>query len=366
MHNADDHASNEFSLRFWRAASAYWSGPSASVSWAIAALLVAVVLLQLLVQYWLNIWNRNFFDALSTKDSAALWAQARLFAVLAGVSIMLGLVSVWGRMTVQRRWRESLTRGLIEHWLKNGRYRRLKRAPGENQQADARIAQDARVATDSPIDLVLGLISSVLGAFVFVGVLWTVGGGFPVTMFGLAVVVPGYLVIAVVLYSASITLAMLIIGRHLTRVIQGLNQAEATFRAAANCVCEAAGHTGPSQDEEATMRRDLSSGLDAVLARWKELLWQLLGTTFITEGNSLLAPVVGWLLCVPKYLAGTMSLGELTQAAAAFVIVQGAFTWLVNNYQRVADWASSVNRVGELLTALDDLAQGEPKYAAES
>jgi ABC-type uncharacterized transport system fused permease/ATPase subunit len=104
--------------------------------------------------------------------------------------------------------------------------------------------------------------------------------------------------------------------------------------------------------------------LSQVLARWRDFLWQLLGTTFVTEGNSLLAPVVGWILCIPKYLAGTMSLGELTQAAAAFVIVQAAFNWLVNNYQRVADWASSVNRVGALLAALDQLAQGEgPEYA---
>jgi len=34
-----------------------------------------------------------------------------------------------------------------------------------------------------------------------------------------------------------------------------------------------------------------------------------------------------------------MSLGELTQAAAAFVTVQGAFNWLVDNFQRLADLA---------------------------
>lgn len=350
--------------RFWRTASAFWHGSSARVSWTLAALLIVVVLLQLLVQYWLNLWNRHFFDALGTKDGPMLWAQAQLFVLLLAASIALGLLSVWGRMTAQRKWRESVTRYLIEYWLKNGRYKRLKHVAGEHQQADARIAQDARVATDAPIDLALGLLNSVLGAIVFVGVLWSVGGDLSINVSDQVLTIPGYLVIAVILYSASITIAMMIIGRHLTRVIQDLDQAEATFRSAANCLCEVADHGTPSDSEEATMRNALSRGLDQVLARWRDFLWQLLGTTFVSEGNSLLAPVVGWVLCIPKYLAGTMSLGELTQAAAAFVIVQAAFNWLVNNYQRVADWASSVNRVGALLVALDELAHGErPEHA---
>ncbi len=345
--------------RFWRTASDFWRGSSARVSWTLAALLIVVVLLQLLVQYWLNLWNRNLFDALGTKDGPMLLAQARIFVPLAAASIGLGILSVWGRMTAQRKWRESVTRHLIEHWLKNGRYRRLKHIAGEHQQADARIAQDARVATDAPIDLALGLPNSVLGAVVFVGVLWSVGGDLSINVSDQTVTIPGYLVIAVVLYSALITITMMIIGRHLTHVIQDLDQAEATFRAAANCLCEVADNDKQSESEEVAMRNALRLGLDQVLARWKDFLWQLLGTTFVTEGNFLLAPVVGWLLCVPKYLAGTMSLGELTQAAAAFVIVQAAFNWLANNYQRVADWTSSVNRVAALLAALDELAHGE-------
>ena len=51
-----------------------------------------------------------------------------------------------------------------------------------------------------------------------------------------------------------------------------------------------------------------------------------------------------------------MSLGEMIQAAAAFVIVQGAFNWLVDNYARVADWLSSVHRVVLLLDWLDGVA----------
>ena len=80
--------------------------------------------------------------------------------------------------------------------------------------------------------------------------------------------------------------------------------------------------------------------------------------TFVSHGNTLLAPIAGLILCAPKFLAGTMTLGELTQAAAAFTLVQGSFNWLVDNYGRVADWVSSLERVGGLLISLDQLNHG--------
>jgi putative ATP-binding cassette transporter len=38
------------------------------------------------------------------------------------------------------------------------------------------------------------------------------------------------------------------------------------------------------------------------------------------------------ILCAPKFLNGTMTLGQVMQAASAFTIVQTAFNWLVDNY----------------------------------
>jgi ABC-type uncharacterized transport system fused permease/ATPase subunit len=86
---------------------------------------IAVVLLQLLLQVLLNLWNRNFFDALERKDGHALWIQAQLFLPLAAASILLAATSVWGRMTAQRSWREALTRQVVKTWLDKDRFRHL-------------------------------------------------------------------------------------------------------------------------------------------------------------------------------------------------------------------------------------------------
>ena len=83
--------------------------------------------------------------------------------------------------------------------------------------------------------------------------------------------------------------------------------------------------------------------------------WQLMRMTLVSHTNVLLTPVVGLLLCMPKYLSGTMSLGEVVQAAAAFAMVQGAFNWITDSYGRLAEWTSSANRVASLLLVLDQI-----------
>jgi vitamin B12/bleomycin/antimicrobial peptide transport system ATP-binding/permease protein len=339
--------------RFWLTASRFWRGRSARWACGLTVVLVLIVLLQLLVQYLLNYWNRHFFDALERRDASALWTQAALFVPLAVASVVLAATSVWGRMTAQRKWRESVTRQVIEYWLANDNFRRLDPLASDSANPEYRISEDVRIATEAPIDLMLAFLASVLTAVVFLSVLWSVGGSLVLVAFGRSWTVPGYLVISVAIYSSLFSSAMILVGRQLTSVIERKNQAEAELRGAADRLLQAKARA--ENGNETAMRRMLWTAVHAVLARWRSLSWQLVSTTLVSQSNYILAPVLALLLCVPKYLAGTMSLGEVTQSAAAFATVQGAFNWLVDNYGRIADWRSSVNRVATLLLALDRL-----------
>jgi putative ATP-binding cassette transporter len=170
---------------------------------------------------------------------------------------------------------------------------------------------------------------------------------------GYELTVPAYLVVGVIVYSTAFTAMMIAIGRNLTSVIQAENQAEAELRAAADHIREI-GEATSSAAAAPEDHRSLWHALRQVLLRWRQLCRQLMGTTMVAQTDVLLAPVFAWILCAPKFLAGSMMLGELTQAAAAFVMVQVAFNWVVDNYQRLADWRSSAYRVATLLQALDD------------
>jgi putative ATP-binding cassette transporter len=345
--------------RFWQSASGFWRGPSAWRAWLLVVLLIATVLLQLWTLYGLNFWNRDFFNAIGRNDAADLWTQALRFVPLAGASIFLAILSVWTRMTLQRTWREWLSNHLYDYWLENDHYTRLRFMPGDHQAPEFRIADDARIATDLPVDLTLGLFSSFLTAITFIGVLWSVGDGLLIGFGGLMVTIPGYLVISVVVYSVLLSAGTLLIARHLVHVLEENKRSEAELRSIGTHLRES-GEGTALEDGKKDGRQVLRSALTAVIFIWRIYCWQLMRLTLITHTSLLITPVIGLLLCTPKYLAGAMTLGEVVQAAAAFVMVQGAFNWFTDNYARLAEWASSANRVASLLLALDqvDSARG--------
>jgi vitamin B12/bleomycin/antimicrobial peptide transport system ATP-binding/permease protein len=345
--------------RFWHSASRFWRTEKAI---SLLVFLVVIVLLQLLVQVLLNIWNREFFDALGHRDARTLWLEALYFVPLAAVSILLAATSVWARMTTQRSWREAMTRHVLDIWLAKNRFRRLNELIKGAENPEYRISYDVRIATDAPIDMTLSFFSSILTSITFFGILWTVGGSIEISLLGVSTTIPGYLVFGVIFYSGGVSFLMHLFGRHLAGVSERVNQAEAEFRSTVDAFHEG-NHDLEIVPDSPERRQTLQLKLQTVLLWWREYCWQLVRTTLISHANFLFAPVVAWLLCAPKYLSGEMSLGELTQSAAAFVVVQSAFNWLVDNYTRLADWQSSASRVATLLLALDEL---EAKETTES
>jgi len=350
----------ELLLRFWKAASGYWRGRAAWKAWLISVALIATVLLQLLTQYKINFWNRDFFNAIGRRDEAQLWTEAVRFLPLAAASLSLAVFSVWGRMTMQRDWREWLSNRLYDCWLSDNSHIRLKSAITDHKAPEFRIAEDARVATDFPVDLALGLFSSVITLVTFIGVLWQVGGSLPLRIDGVTVTVPGYLVVSVILYSLLLAVAMWLTARHLTGVLEENKRAEADLRSIGTHLRESGeGKVAPDADREG--RGSIGAALRAVIEIWRVYCWQLMRMTVVSHSNTLVTPVIGLLLCIPKYLAGAMSLGEVVQAAAAFVVVQTAFNWFTDNFGKLSEWAASANRVASLLLALDEVDTSNPR-----
>jgi putative ATP-binding cassette transporter len=119
---------------------------------------------------------------------------------------------------------------LIDRWLANGRYYQLNLVSGDHQNPEFRIADDVRIATEAPIEFTTGVLSAFLSASLFIVVLWTIGGALEFSVWGMQVSIPGFLVLAAVLYSAFASGAMVLIGRRFVRVSERKNQAEAEYR----------------------------------------------------------------------------------------------------------------------------------------
>src|SRR6202011_4778829 len=192
----------------------------------------------------------------------------------------------------------------------------------------------------------------------FIVVLWTIGGALDFTLGGVPRHVPGFLVIAAVLYAAVASGSMVLIGRRFVAVSESKNQSEAELR----CLLTRLRENGESialiqgEDEE---RAGVGRALRKVLRAWRSIGFQNMKTTIVSQTSSYIAPVLPVILCAPKFLNGTMSLGEVMQAASAFAIVQGAFNWLVDNYPKLADWTASARRVASLIASLEAAESGD-------
>ncbi|MGV1872974.1 ABC transporter ATP-binding protein/permease [Agrobacterium rosae] len=344
--------------RFWISARGFWGRGGDVFAWAASLGLLIMIGINVGFQYGINVWNRGLFDAIEQRNAADVYYLGSLFPPLVLGSVALVTAQVYVRMRIQRRWRTWLTKGLIGRWLDNGRYYQLNLIKGDHQNPEARISEDMRIATEAPVDFTAGVISAFVSASTFIVVLWTIGGALTLPIAGTVVTIPGFLVIAAVIYATITSSSIAFIGRNFVRVSETKNQVEAEFRYTLTRVREN-GESIALLGGEEEEREDLDRRFANVRKQWRLLSNQYMRTTLVSHSSMLIAPVVPVLLCAPKFLDGSMSLGQVMQAASAFTIVQGAFGWLVDNYPRLADWNACARRVASLMMSLDGLEHAE-------
>src|SRR6185312_13793138 len=344
--------------RFWISARGYWGRQGDRLAWTFSIGLLLLIVGTVGFQYGINVWNRAIFDAIERRDAGKVYHLTVIFFPLAFGSVALGIAQVFVRMSLQRRWRTWLTASVISRWLANGRYYQLNLVGGDHRNPEYRIAEDLRIATDSPVDFIAGVTSAFLSASTFIVVLWTIGGALTVTIGGSSLTIPGFLVIAAILYAAIASGSIMVIGRRFVQISEDKNQAEAEFRYTLTRVREN-GESIALLGGEEEERDGIDKTFANVLRQWARLAGQHMRTTLVSQGSSLIAPVVPLLLCAPKFLASSMSLGQVMQAASAFTIVQSAFGWLVDNYPRLADWNACARRIASLMVSIDALERAE-------
>jgi putative ATP-binding cassette transporter len=335
---------------YWRLAGDYWKGPTAFQAWALTGISFFLVVGNIVVQYGINVWNRTFFNALQRHDSNFAYQAIGLFLVLAFLAALVAVLQLIFRMKLQILWRQWLTRRLVARWLGEQRFYRLNIAAPDLDAPEFRIAEDAKVATEPVVDFGYGIANAVLTAVVFFGVLWSASGS--AMFFGWRI--PGFMVYAAILYSVIMSASMLLFGRALIARIEDRNRTEAQLRYEMGRVrenAESIAMVGGAEDEV----KGLESTMQLVTSAWTQVVARQGWLTWLMGGNGVMAPVLPLLLAAPNYLSGEITLGALTQSAAAFVQVQVALNWLVDNYARIAEWLASAGRVTGLWTAFSDL-----------
>ncbi len=350
---------------FMRLGRGYWYGRTATSAWLLTLAVLSLVLLGILMQVGVNQWSALFFNAIEQRSMRQLSEALHLILALALLMGVSGAAYVQVKMRLQVRWRQWLTLALVDRWLTDRRFYRLSVANGSGiSNPEYRIADDVRNATEPLVDFIAALLTSVLTAATFIGILWYVGGTLTIDLGDRAISVPGFMVLGVLAYSLTVTLLMVRIGSPLISRIEARNTSEAGFRFGLTRTRENAEQVALSASDSEERRRHHGTISDLVY-RWIEVIRREARMVALTNSTMTLTPVIPLLMCAPKYLQGGLTLGELVQVAAAFVQVHQSLNWLADNAIRVAEWLASAQRVVAFSQALDQIDDAHAQNSAD-
>ena len=352
-------------------------------AWALLITCIALRLLVVLIIVQLSYWNNAFFTALQEKDWGSFVALLttyketpdRLllsFPILVAIYIVIAVSRVYLTQLLQIRWRRWATERLVGRWLTKRAYYTLgllRSAPEREVGAkhvdnpDQRIAEDLRdfigdsVASPKGV-LFFGvdLLATALTLYKFLLILWSLSG--PATVFG--VTIPAYMVWVALFYSLAGTVLTHLIGRRLSGFAFIKQRLEADLRFGLVRVRENPEGIALNAGE-AGERRHVRGTFDRLVVNWRGLMIQFRNLNALTNGYAQLANIFPLVVAAPRFFAGKLTLGQLTQTSDAFGQVQDSLSWIVNNYESLALWRATVER----LTLFEaDITQAQAQEAA--
>lgn len=346
-------ADSRYTLRQLGAlAAAYWRSSEKRTARNLTLGLAALTLAQVGLAIWLNYWNRALFDALDAKQLSELLRQVGVFALIFLTTMVVTGLHLHVKRQLQLGWRQWLTQELVGNWMTKGQQYKLLYAPGEHDNPDGRIAEDIRIATEVAVALGHTLLFCVVILGTFIDILWKVSGS--ATIPGTSIVVPGYLVVLAFLYAGIGAVLGGALGRPLIRSTNSLQTAEANFRFGLAQSRENSEGIALLRGE-ASERRHAGRLFEAIASGWNRQTIAYLSIVSFSTGYGTLLPLFPILIAAPQYIAGTMTLGLLMQAAGAFQRLTSALSWPIDSLGDIARCRASADRVLSLYGDLKKL-----------
>jgi len=157
--------------------------------------------------------------------------------------------------------------------------------------------------------------------------------------------VNGYLAWVGVLYALISSLFASWIGRPLIPLRSSQQQLEADLRFNLIRVRENAEGIAMTKGQAFELKR-LRELFDFIQANF----YRIVARSAFLNGFRNLSNLSGGMILsavanAPRYLAGAITLGTITQSQQAFQQFQGALAWFVNSFDEIAEWKASVDRV---------------------
>jgi putative ATP-binding cassette transporter len=358
--------------QFWRITGAYFTGRESAKIWLwLASMLLLVIIgvrIDVLFSYYSNDMMTSFQviatgipgnnEAVKNSGKAGFWLAMLVFSVLAVLYVSRVMLDLFVAQRFMLAWRAWLTDRLTGDWLDGKAYYRSRFIDDTIDNPDQRIQTDIDIFTagvgpspNTPNQtagntLVFGAVSAVTSIFSFVPILWGLSGtltlwgiNIPRAMFWIGL---GYVVLA--------SIIAFWIGRPIIWFSFDNEKFNAAFRYALVRLRDASEAVAFYRGELAE-RAGLRGRFASVVGNYKRYINRMVGFYGWNLSLSQIIVPLPYLLQFPRFFAGQIKLGDMSQTASAFNNIQTGLSFFRNAYDQFAGYRAAIIRLDGLVVA---------------
>jgi putative ATP-binding cassette transporter len=330
--------------------------------------LILINQLQVAISVRLNLFQRDFGNALQVPDaahSAAFWHQILdVFTPLAFVLIAMQMVEFFIASNFVLQWRRWMTASYTARWLLNSMHYKL--ALGSHT-VGAFINGAGTVANSGTAGIYnysIQMIASATNLVAFSIILWELSKPMDAL---LGINIPGLLFWVATLYAILATGVMQWIGAKLAALYFRQQSVEANFRFDLARIREYSEQIAllKGENREIAHANEVFEDVFHTVQRIIRMRVRLLAFSNFYSQISVILPFV---IVAPFYYSKKVILGAFYQAAGAFSNVNSQMNFFVDNYIGLADFSSTISRLTsfeEAFTATQAAWRASPRVDAK-
>jgi putative ATP-binding cassette transporter len=366
--------------QYWRITGAYFTGSASVKVWLwLAVLLLSVITgvrLDVLFSFQSNDMLTSFQvisqgltgdEAVKNSGAHGFWMSIVVFSILAAIHVGRTMLDLFLMQRFMLRWRAWLTDRMTGDWLEGKAYYRSRFIDDTIDNPDQRIQSDIDIFTagtgplpntpnnTSGATLLFGAVSSVTSMISFTAILWNLSGTLTIVGYNIPRAI-FWIGLVYVLFASVIAFW---IGRPIIWLSFNNEKFNAVFRYALVRLRDASEAVAFYRGELAE-RSGLRQRFAPVVANYKRYINRMIGFYGWNLSISQIIVPLPYILQVPRFIAGQIRLGDMTQTASAFGSIQDGLSFFRNAYDQFAGYRAAIIRLHGLVTA-DEEARALPE-----
>lgn len=336
--------------KFWAIAYPCLQQASTAKVVLMVGVLIAFVLLEVRISVLNTFFYKGLYDSLQEMNWNAFWFFALINFSIISLKVIQEIIDVFLGQTFEIHWLEKLNALLLNKWLDHQNYYRLQHSQTLDNQTldniDQRIEQDGAAFISDTVELVRGMMNSVLSSIEFSLILWQLSG--VLVLAGIAL--PKGVVFLLYIFIIVATALSMWIGKPLIKLNFNKEKKHGNYRYALVQVRNNAESIAFYQGE-VYEKMTLSAKFVAIIQnRWAIVKRSLMLSGF-NSGVTQLSKLLPIMLQAPRFFAGEIKLGDVHQTVQSFNRLMTALSFFRLFYERFTLYQARINRLQGFLVA---------------